>query len=65
MEIAAIQKVGDRNLDRTRHVWSDLGDGSWKCALCGGITRTLTDDDVCPTYEPLTKLDQAMCPRKD
>lgn len=48
-------------VNRGMHVWFKRKDGSWKCALCGGVTRRPTDDDLPDTFEPLTDYERALC----
>lgn len=49
--------------DRVLHVWYRLkGTARWKCVLCGGVSRTPSDEAVPDYYEPLTDEERAMCP---
>ena len=59
-----MQRVSDAKVDRGYHVWYQRQDGSFKCVLCGGITRVPTDVCEC-RYEELTKDEKEMCPPRD
>ena len=62
MTDTSFQTVGQGRLNRGLHVWKDLGDGRWKCVLCGGISVNPEDPGCCARYEPLTDEERAMCP---
>lgn len=57
------QRVGDKYVDRTMHVWhGPRPDGTYLCVLCGGVTRRPTENGGCDKYVPLTDEERDMCP---
>lgn len=63
--VPIIQRIGvTKKFDRSKHVWHDRKDGSYKCVLCGGITAELTENDTCPKYEKVTVKERALCPKR-
>ena len=47
---------------RTRHVWTMLEKGRWKCVICGGISHQPSNDCTPIKYESLTVAEREMCP---
>lgn len=69
--VRRFQQVGDKQPDRTDHVWRGLGTVTivgWKCVLCGGVTNKTPPFYPTPTdwvpekTEKLTDEERAMCP---
>ncbi len=60
--IVPFQTIKTREPDRTKHVWYKLPKtATYKCVLCGGVSRTPTDDDLPEKFEPLTD-ERDLCP---
>lgn len=38
-DVAIFQMVHDRKIDRSDHVWLEVGDGVFKCVFCGAVTE--------------------------
>lgn len=61
------QRVSDKIVDRTDHVWMATGAG-WKCVLCGGVTGRQPPPYPTPTewipddHEKLAQPERDLCP---
>lgn len=56
--------------DRTDHVWFCLGNGSFKCVLCGGVTKNpppypTREGWVPEGFSKLCEADRRICPPND
>jgi hypothetical protein len=60
--MSRIQRITDQRVYHSSHVWMGVGEGKWKCVLCGGITKCPTDTGGCERYEALTESERRECP---
>ncbi len=58
------QVVGQKYLDRKKHVWYKRPPGDFKCVICGGVTKVPTQDDLPDRFEVVSLTEEAMCPGK-
>lgn len=63
------QVVGQRHLDRSRHIWRKrIATSDWKCCLCGAVSIADCPPEnndlgwVPERYERLTLEDRQACP---
>ncbi len=60
------QTVGQKEIiDRKYHVWKkNKSNGSFKCVLCGGVTKMPTLNEICEKYEYLDEEERGLCPQR-
>lgn len=59
-EDGSFQSTIDSKVDRRLHTWFKRPDGSYKCVICGGISKTPSYNKLPDRVEKLTHEERAM-----